>query len=240
MNKHVSSRLEMGARALEFSRAHPVKSDGYATALKQLEDLVVRGRQLAKEQESGITEVRAATDRRKRLKRSIRRSLLVHLARVAERATKEDPGLAQKFDLTRIPFRSLGFSTIARTMLEQARQQQELLVKHGLVAETLDTFTEQLDKFDQAVESGAEGRRIHIGAGANLLAITDEVMQIVRILDGYNRHRFSGEPDLLAAWNAASNVIGPAVSGAQSVSPSGSQSSSPTSPAAGGDIKPAA
>src|SRR3954466_2259803 len=64
MNKHVSSRLEMGARALEFSRAHPVKSDGYATALKQLEDLIVRGRQLAKEQESGITEVRAATDRR--------------------------------------------------------------------------------------------------------------------------------------------------------------------------------
>lgn len=29
MNRHVSSRLEMGARALEFSRAHPFDSPGY-------------------------------------------------------------------------------------------------------------------------------------------------------------------------------------------------------------------
>jgi hypothetical protein len=35
------------------------------------------------------------------------------------------------------------------------------------------------------------------------------VVQIVGVLDGYNRHRFEIEPDLLVAWNAASNVIGP-------------------------------
>jgi hypothetical protein len=91
MRKLVSSRLEMGARALEFSRAHLVNSDGYTTALKQLEEQLARARQLAKEQESGITEVHAATVRKTVLKRSIRRSHLVHLARVAERAAKEEP-----------------------------------------------------------------------------------------------------------------------------------------------------
>jgi hypothetical protein len=59
------------------------------------------------------------------------------------------------------------------------------------------------------VERGAEGRRIHIGAAANLEAVSDEVVQIVRGLDGYNRFRFAADPDLVAAWTAASNVIGP-------------------------------
>ena len=41
------------------------------------------------------------------------------------------------------------------------------------------------------------------------MAISDEVIQIVRSLDGYNRHRLAADPNLLAAWTAASNVIGP-------------------------------
>jgi hypothetical protein len=31
----------------------------------------------------------------------------------------------------------------------------------------------------------------------------------VKVLDGFNRFRFATEPDLLAAWTAACNVIGP-------------------------------
>ena len=213
MNKLVSSRLEMGARALEFSRAHPVPSDGYTTALKQLEELLARGRQLAREQESGTTEVRAATARKVELKRSIRRSQLVHLVRVARRAAKEVPELAQKFDLPRLPFRNLAFSNVARAMLEEAQQQKELLVRHGLVAEMLDSLAQSLDEFDEVAGRGAEGRRVHIGASANLMAISDEVIQIVWILDGYNRHRLAADPNLLAAWTSARNVIGPAKAG---------------------------
>ncbi|HWN18250.1 MAG TPA: hypothetical protein VNO19_04960 [Gemmatimonadales bacterium] len=236
MNRHVSSRLEMGARALEFSRAHAVESSGYATALKQLEEQIARANQLAKEQERGTTEVRAATARKRELKRSIRRSQLVHLGRVAERAAKEVPGLAQKFDLPRIPARNLAFRTVARTMVEEAQQQQELLVKHGLVAEVLDSLSQSLDQFDQAVERAAEGRRVHIGAAANLQAVSDEVVQIVRLIDGYNRHRFATEPDLLAAWTAACNVIGPARTGGQ---PDG-RTDKPSDPPPQGQIKPAA
>jgi hypothetical protein len=247
MRKLVSSRLEMGARALEFSLAHPVNSDGYTTALKQLEELLARADQLAREQERGTTEVRAATARKIELKRSIRQSQLVHLARVAKRAAKEVPGLAQKFDLPRLPFRNLAFRTVARTMLEEAQQQKELLIKHGLVAEMLDSLGQSLDEFDQAVERGAEGRRVHIGAAASLMAISDEVVQIVQILDGYNRHRLAGDPNLRAAWTAASNVIGPAVTGgkpalsaANGDRRTGGQGSSPTTSAPGAENKPAA
>jgi len=216
MNRRISSRLNMGHRALEFSRAHPVDSSGYITALKQLEERLARADQLAQEQARGTAEVRAATARKDELRRSIRRSQLVHIAGVAGRAAKEVPELVQKFDLPRIPFRSLAFRAAARTMVDEARQQKELLVKHGLVEDMLQALGQSLDEYDQVVERGAEGRRIHIGAAANLEAVSDEVVQIVRGLDGYNRFRFTAEPDLLAAWSAASNVIGPPRTGTPS------------------------
>ena len=36
-----------------------------------------------------------------------------------------------------------------------------------------------------------------------------EAVEIVKIVDGVNRVRFAGDPDLMAAWKSASNVIGP-------------------------------
>lgn len=240
MNRRINSRLNMGHRALEFSRAHPVDSPGYVIALKQLEEQLTRANQLAREQQRGTAEVRAATARKDELKRSIRRSQLVHLAGVAGRAAKDVPELAQKFDLPRIPFRSLAFKAAARTMVEEAQQQKELLVKHGLVEQVLESLAQSLDQFDEAVERGAEGRRVHIGAAADLEAVAGEVVQIVRLLDGLNRFRFAAEPDLLAAWTAASNVIGPPVSGGQPDRRAGGQPGSPTTPAPGGQIEPAA
>jgi hypothetical protein len=137
MNALTRSRIEIGARALEFSRAHPDESDGYTTAVKELAELLERSERLAIQQRQGIAEVRAATARKRELRRSIRQRELVHIARAAH-----------------------------------------------------------------------------------------------RYIDGLNRFRFAGDPDLFAAWRSASNVIGPASRPAK-VSPPGD---TPTT----GDIKPAA
>jgi hypothetical protein len=239
MNRRINSQLDMGHRALEFSRANPLESSGYATALKQLEEQLARAGQLGQEQARGTGEVRAATARKEELKRLIRRSQLVHLAAAARRAAKETPGLAQKFDLPRMPSRGLAFRAAARAMVDEARQQKELFVKHGLVEDILQTLGQSLDEFDQVVERGAEGRRIHIGAAANLDAVADEVVQIVRLLAGLNRYRFRTQPDLFAAWKAASNVVGPPVPGGQTASRAKADSTSST-PAPGGKIESAA
>jgi hypothetical protein len=84
----------------------------------------------------------------------------------------------------------------------------------------LDSLVEDLKEFDRVMGQGSEGRRVHIAAGVELDVVADEVVEIVRVLDGLNRFRFADDPDLLAAWRAASNVIGP--------------------PRTGGEIKPAA
>ena len=240
MNRRTESRLNMGKRVLEFSQAHPSESPGYANAVKQLEEQLGRATQLAEEQRRGIAEVRAATIAKGRLRRSIRRSHLVHFAGVADRAVIEDPELSQKFDLPRMPARGLAFRAAARTMVDLAEQHKELLSKYGLVEEVLQHARKSVDQLDQVVERGAEGRRIHIGASASLQLVADEVVRLVRILDGFNRVRFGNDPNPLAGWIAAANIIGPPRSGEEAERRRGGVATPPAASPEPGQTKPAA
>jgi hypothetical protein len=239
MNRRTESRLTMGHRALEFSRAHPSSSPGYAIAVNQLAEQLARATQLGEEQRRGLSEVRTAALEKDRLRRRIRRSHLVHLAGVAARAAAEDPELAQKFDLPRTPTRGLAFRAAARTMVELAEQQKELLGKYGLVEEVLQSARKDIDELDGLVERGAEGRRVHIGASATLEAVANEVIRLVRILGGFNRGRFGNDSNLLAGWIAATNIIGPPKVGGEAEGGRGGDATPPASPPAD-QVKPAA
>lgn len=232
MNARTRSRLEMARRALEFAQAHPDTSEGYTAAVSELAELLTRSKQLADLHRQGIAEVRAATQRKTNLRRSICQGQMLHVATAAQRAAKEEPELAQKFVLARQPTPYLAFQSVARTVAAEAEGRKALLVKHGLVDSVLVSLTESLDKFDQAMARGAEGRRIHIAAAVELRVVSNEAVQIVRVLDGYNRVRFEGDPDLLAAWRSASNVVGP--------SRSVTKPDEPEAPASEGAVKPAA
>ena len=237
MNKRTRSRLEMAARALEFCQAHPDTSTGYTAAVADLAALLARSQQLADLHRQGVAEVRAATERKRELRRSIRQGQLVHVARAAQRAAREVPELTQKFALARQPIPYLTFRSFARTVAAEAEERRELLVKHGLVDRVLESLTEELGQFDQAVAQGAEGRRIHIGATVELDVVGGGAVEIIRMIDGLNRVRFAGDPDLLAAWRSASNVIGPARSGGRADGRTDTPSGTPPPEAA---VKPAA
>ena len=84
---------------------------------------------------------------------------------------------------------------------------------------------------------GAEGRRIHIAAAVELDVVAGDAVQIVRVMDGHNRVRFAGDPDLLAAWRSASNVIGPARTGGRA---DGRTETPSGTPPPEGAVKPAA
>jgi hypothetical protein len=218
--------IETATRVLNFSRAHPDPSQGYTTALTRLEKTLAQVELVAARQREGINAWRSATARKRELRRKIRRTQLFHLARVAESAASEVPDVAQKFVLMREAIPYLAFRTAARGMSAEAQNQKELLVKHGLLDSVLLDLSHSLDQFDQAVEQGTDARRTHIGASADLDALAEELIQIMRLMDGSNRYRFSGDADSLAEWESARNTFGPA--------------RSRTPPPAGGEIKPAA
>lgn len=220
----------MAARALEFSQAHPDKNPGYVAALSRLEASVARAEQLVIQQRDGFSEVRAATAQKRELRRTMRRSQLLHLSRVAEAAGKERPDLEQKFLLTPAATPYLAFRAAARGIATEAQNEKALLIEHGLLEPVLESLTQALDQFDRAVERGTVGRRAHVSARAELEAIADEVSQVVRLMDGLNRFRFANEPESLAAWVSASNTFGPVRTGGKAVSPG---------TPAGGAIEPA-
>lgn len=90
-----------------------------------------------------------------------------------------------------------------------------------------------LDQFDAAVEQGLAGRQAHVGAGAELHAVANEIVQIVRVMDGLNRYRFGQDAEALAAWESASNVAGSPRAGMNG-------RPGPGDPPAGGEVRPAA
>jgi hypothetical protein len=229
MNAHSRRRIEMGTRALDFSRAHPDPSPGYTAAVTRLEERLARAEQVADQQREGILTVRASTARKRQLRKVMTSAHLAHLAQVARVAARQVPELEQKLVLRPEARSYLAFRTAARGMAAEAQNQKEVLVKHGLAETVLANLMEALDQFDAAVESGAAGRQAHVGASAELDAVADEVAQIVRVMAGLNRYRFMTQPELLAAWDSASNVVSPA-----------RKQEPETAPPTGGEVRPAA
>ena len=240
MNSDVRRIIEMSKRVLSFSRAHPHPSEGYGSALARLEKAVAEADVLADRQREGINASRAATGVKRALRRKIRRTQLLHLSRVAESAAAEVPELAEKFRLVREAVPYLAFRTAARGMLAEAQKHKELLIRHGLLESVLQSLAENLDKFDAAVEQGTAARRAHVGASAELAALAEELIQVVRLMHGINHSRFAEDPDSLAQWESASNVIGPPRSGSGAAGQRGGNDVPPATPPSSGEIKPAA
>ena len=46
-----------------------------------------------------------------------------------------------------------------------------------------------------------------MAARAEMTELSDEIMRLVGMLDGFNRHRFYREPELIVAWESAKHVV---------------------------------
>ena len=164
-------------------------------------------RECALQQRDGLIRVHAAALWKRELRRTMKLTYLAYLASVAQQASREEPELAQLFVLPRSSQAYLAFRTAARGIAAQAEQRKALLERHGLAGPVLETLARALDQFDEATDQLIEGRRTHVGASAELQHLADEVVGQVRVLDGFNRIRFAGDRESLAAWASASKVL---------------------------------
>jgi hypothetical protein len=232
MNRIVRRRLEMVVRVRDFSRAHPSSDANYAAVLAQLEGRITHMEALATQQQDGVATAHASTVRRKALRRRLHHELLRHLVTVAGVAAAGQPGLAERYVMPKGNETNETFRTLARRLLNQGRTEQEVLAKHGLADKLLEDLSAAVDEFDVSVAQSNEGRRGHVGARAELQAVSDEVMRLVEMLDGLNRYRFGGKAERLAAWESARNLVaGPRAA-------AGAPAEAPETPAGG--VRPAA
>ncbi len=231
-------KVDMGERAAEFSHANVHPSPGYTGLLGRLDELMGDAKRLGIQQKEGIALARGATALKRVLEREIRQTHLGHLARVAEAAAEEQPEVGPAFRIPKDSRSVRGFRTTASTIAATAQANRELLLKHGMAEPVLDGLVATLEKFDQAVLHSAQGRRQHVGASADLETVADEIVQVVRLLDGYHRLQFGRDPELMAAWESASSVV--ASPRSAEVLPGESTGGTPPVPAPPGDVRPAA
>jgi hypothetical protein len=197
----------MARSALNFARAHPVDSPGYAAALKRLEDAVARLETVSSEQRDGQLEERVASRLKQELRRQMKNGHLAHIISVAKVAAQEAPTLPGKLVYKPGSRTNEAFLTTARGMATEAEVHKDLLIKYGMVESVFDGLVEALNQFEAAMQRGIEGRRAHVAASAELEAVADEIIQLVHAMDGVNQLRFANDADLLAAWESASSVL---------------------------------
>ena len=231
--------IEMGTRALEFSRAHPDTDTGYGVSAAKLEQLVARAGQIAAAQRDGLIDTRAASGRKADLRRAMLAGPIGHLAEVGQLAAKEDHELGKTFRFKPGADTYLAFRTAARGMLAAAQEHQAVLARYGLSESVLGQFAQMLDQFDAAVMLGNDGRTAHKGATVELRTVATMIRQTVRVMDARNRQRFAEDGQLLGSWLSASKVLGspravsaPSAPAATSVPVVGTS--------AGGEARPAA
>ncbi len=198
----------MAVHVRDFNRTHPSADAHQASVLAKLEETIAQMEALAGQQVTGVVSKGSSIVRRQDIRRQLHGGLLRHLVTVANAAAEEQPDLIQEFRMPAINASHTIYRTVARTLLEKGVAQRELLLKHGLGETLLDDLRKAVDELDASVEETVEGKQRHILARSELRTLSDEVMQLVGILDGINRYRFAREPQLLAAWDRAKHVVG--------------------------------
>jgi hypothetical protein len=209
MNAKSRRQIEMGRRVVGFIRQHPDQSPAFVAAVVRLQDRLNRALQLAQQQLDGRSEVHAATARKADLRKLMLKAHLDHLINVARIAAIDDPELLQKFTFPEDATTYLAFQTAASGLAAEAESRKELLMKHGLSEDVLSDLKVNLDQFQVAVEQDAAGRLAHVGASAELITVSEELVQVVKVMNGLVHIRFANQPEVLAAWESASNVFGP-------------------------------
>jgi hypothetical protein len=208
MKAETRRRLSMAVRVTEFSKAQPSDDPGYIAVVARLEADVDRADQLIVQERDGRVDEKVAHATRAGLRTTIER-LLSHLVRVAATAAKSRPELKEKFKLfeRRSPNRVL--LGAAESLFAAATIEKEILLATGLGVTFLDQLSQAINAYDAATGAAHSGKIYHIGARADLIAVMSDCVALVSILDGFNRARFAGDAEKLAAWKSAKNVAGP-------------------------------
>jgi hypothetical protein len=106
--------------------------------------------------------------------------------------------------------------------------------------QALAELKREVAEFEATIVQAFNAPRDHIGASAELLFVSNELVELVRMVDGLNRHRFRNEPEVLAEWQAASRVRAFTPRGEEPVKGSEPPAIGGLPPADGGKAAPAA
>jgi hypothetical protein len=208
MNLAIRRKLDMARRVRDFCQNHPNQNSGYTAAVERLTLRLARAEELAKQEVAGKLAVAGAVASKEQLRQEIDATvtLLVGLARSA---APEEPDLKVAVARPGKRLNHQAFLTRARVAADTASTHQELLVRYGMEQNFITELNLALDRFEKVLNEKHAGRAAHVGARAELGAVTAECMLIVQQLDALNRFHFRNDAESLAGWKSARDVAWP-------------------------------
>ena len=209
MHNSIRRKLDMAVRVRDFCRTHTDRNPGYTAAVARLEERLARAEALAQQQVAGRLAVSGAVVNKEQLREEIYNTLGL-LAGLAKPVAREEADLAVGFVRPRTKLSHQAFLTRARVSAANASAHRDLLLRYGMPETFLDELWAALDRFDQTLNDKHNGRAAHVGARAELEAVTSDLMLIIRQLDALNRFFFRKNAESLAAWKSARDVAWPA------------------------------
>jgi hypothetical protein len=209
MNFSIRRKLDMAGRVRDFCRTHSDQNPGYTAATQRLEERLVRAEALAQQQVTGQLSVSGAVANKEQLRLDIRKTIAL-LAGLAGPAAREERELAVGIIRPDVNGSHQAFLTRSRVAAASGSTHRDLLIRYGMPEGLLDELNATLDRYEQSLNQQHAGRAAHVGARAELEAVTSDIMLIVRQLDALNRFRFRADAASLAAWKSARDVAWPA------------------------------
>ncbi len=140
------------------------------------------------------------------IRRGIVQDHLTHIVRIARVSLSQDPELRRLFLLPEERMNREAFVARVRATLAAAAERRALFITEGLPETFVEELEAQLASYLEANDEKSLQEARRIGAVADLKAVTDGLVAVVRRRDGINRRRWARDRELLAAWLSAKDM----------------------------------
>ncbi len=208
MRTAVTLRLEMGAKAAAFCKAHPDSNPRTAQVAAQLIELSDRADKLLEQNRASRATVATAVVDKLTLRQAVSADLQA-LMRISRQAGHQHAEITIHRGVPLSRCTEGDFIQTARAALGQATELLDTMAPFGLSEELLTSIGQGLDAYKAAVDRKNTAVGDRVGAQAELTAIARQIMGVVASLDAVYVPRFKNSPDQLAKWQSARNVPWP-------------------------------
>jgi hypothetical protein len=206
MRSKYRRKLDGAESAAAFVRANPLSDPGHQALATQLEERVAHAEVLIAEQSAGRSSNRAVRASRREAKKALNAGLLRHVISVAALAAAERPDL---FGGVRLPkgksYRA--YAAQVQGILATVTAQRDALVAHGLGETALADLEKAVAELERLTDAVFETQREHVHATADLTETVAKISALIGVMDGIYRYRFAKDPERLATWASARNVV---------------------------------
>lgn len=206
MNRKLMKRMEMAAGIVEFQRNNPLTDRSQVAIAAQFAKKAEEAESLGRAAHKEMQAARAAGREAKELRRGLEAHLLPSLSSIAAVALRGDVQAAGRFAALPANTSRAVFVSEVASVLDAAREHQEVLARHGFTKGQLSELSARLQQLQRATTAVKTAQQRHREIGAKLSKGLGELNDLLRLLDAFQRVRLERDPELLQVWNSLRTV----------------------------------